>query len=173
MKQQGLLTIPRDRYSSSNYLDDPGSVISLLGVGSGSGYLGGDTEQTDGPFEFELVSGGCVTGFVTSPKFGEIFPTLLPTLNPGSSCALSMIVTAPSHADLIPEDKDSGVWDVNAGVLYTCDGCGDLVGVNSLDKIVTVEDQLSSSVPEPSVLLLLATGLLGVSAAARRNLLSA
>jgi hypothetical protein len=99
-----------------------------------------------------------VTSSFINPK-GQTVLTFA-TLDPGFSCVFSTRVTA-SSVDFFPEDGDAGVWDLDSHIAYKCDGCGIEVEVDSGEKIVTVEDQPSSSVPEPSSLLLLAVGLLG------------
>lgn len=141
----------------STVTNDSGSAISLTAVGIGAGFLSGDPDQTDSPNDFNFLVGGCVTSSFLDSKGLTAFT--FASLDPGSSCVLSIRVTASGN-DFFPEDADAGVWDLNTDVTYTCDGCGN-VEVNSLEKIITVEDQPSSSVPEPSSLLLLAAGLLG------------
>ena len=97
------------------------------------------------------------------------------SLNAGGSCTFSKTFSTTSITG-DKENSDSGFQQFNLGVDYVCPNCvGDTDPVNlsgQFNSVSSTSQVTVADTPEPSSLLLLATGLLGLGLFVRRLTIS-
>lgn len=140
---------------------------TLLGTLFQGGFTTVSGDLTDYA-QFSYVPGGCL-------NFQDLSMPI------GASCTLSISISSPAviSSGETEMPTDSGITDMDIDLVYSCPNCLDdtdpiviIAGEPSFDPFFSFSVTATDATPEPSSLLLLGTGLLGIGPLIRRFTIS-